>query len=60
MTTVYCYSYKMIGLGLWCLTPLQLYLSGQFYWRRKLDKTTDLPQVTTNKMLFNLPSTIFQ
>ena len=39
------YSLVKRGLGLWGLKP-QLYHGGKIYWWRKLEITTDLPQVT--------------
>ena len=42
-------TFSILGLGLWCLTPLQLYRGSQLYlWRKPkyTEKTTDLPQAT--------------
>ena len=45
-------TFSILGLGLWCLTPLQLYRGSQLYlWRKPkyTEKTTDLPQATDKR-----------
>ena len=55
LTNVYTYwLFLLLSSITWlsCLTPLwpifQLYRGGQFYWWKKLEKTTGLPRVTDN------------